>query len=91
MDLKGLWSAVKLGNPLRWPSTNIKRTSSAAEFLSSDYVNQTECLSLDIAIPIMSGFELQKELRLRGQQIPIVFITAQTDDAVRVERPNKEL
>jgi FixJ family two-component response regulator len=58
--------------------------SSAAEFLSSDYVHRTKCLILDIAMPNMSGLELQQELGLRGQKIPIVFITAQTDDAVRV-------
>jgi FixJ family two-component response regulator len=57
--------------------------SSAAEFLSSDYVNRTECLILDIAMPNMSGLELQRELQLRGQKIPIIFITAQTDGAVR--------
>ena len=57
--------------------------SSAAEFLSSDSVNQTECLILDIAMPNMSGFDLQRELQLRGQKIPIIFITAQTDGAVR--------
>jgi FixJ family two-component response regulator len=57
--------------------------SSAAEFLSSDYVNRTECLILDIAMPQMSGFDLQRELQLRGQKIPIIFITGQTDSAVR--------
>ena len=57
--------------------------SSAAEFLSSDYLNRTECLILDIAMPNMSGLELQRELQLRGQKIPIIFITAQTDGAVR--------
>src|SRR5215510_14940129 len=57
--------------------------SSAAEFLSSDYMNRTECLILDIAMPNMNGFELQRELKLRGQKIPVIFITAQTDGAVR--------
>ena len=57
--------------------------SSAAEFLSSDYLNRTECLILDIAMPNMSGLELQRELHLRGKKVPIIFITAQTDGAVR--------
>ena len=30
----------------------------------------------------MSGFELQQELKVRGQKFPIVFITAQKDEAV---------
>lgn len=57
--------------------------SSAEEFLPSDCVNQTECLILDIAMPGMTGLDLQKELRLRGQKIPVIFITAQTDKDVR--------
>src|SRR5216684_7947016 len=41
--------------------------SSAEEFLASEYVGQTNCLILDVAMPGMSGPELQRELKLRGQ------------------------
>ena len=44
--------------------------SSAEEFLSSDCVDQTRCLILDIAMPGKSGPELQQELKRRGQEIP---------------------
>jgi len=57
--------------------------SSAEDFLASDCVDQTRCLILDIAMPGMSGPELQRELKLRGQEIPIIFITASTDKTVR--------
>jgi FixJ family two-component response regulator len=57
--------------------------SSAEEFLASDCVDQTRCLILDIAMPGMSGPELQRELKLRRRQIPIVFITAQREETVR--------
>jgi FixJ family two-component response regulator len=57
--------------------------SSAEEFLASDYIGQTQCLILDIAMPGMSGPDLQRELRLRGQHTPIVFITAQRDESMR--------
>jgi FixJ family two-component response regulator len=57
--------------------------SSAEEFLASDYVGETRCLILDIAMPGMTGPELQRELALRRQEIPIVFITAYGDEAVR--------
>ena len=57
--------------------------SSPEEFLASDSVGQTKCLILDIAMPRMSGPELQQELKLRGQEIPIIFITASTDKSVR--------
>ena len=57
--------------------------SSAEEFLASDFVGQTSCLILDIAMPGMSGPDLQRELKLRRREIPIVFITAHTDETVR--------
>jgi len=57
--------------------------SSPEEFLASDCVGQTRCLILDIAMPGMTGPGLQQELKLRRQEIPIVFITAQRDEAVR--------
>jgi FixJ family two-component response regulator len=57
--------------------------SSAEEFLASSYVDQTRCLLLDVAMPGMSGPELQKELKLRHQEVPVVFITAHTDEAIR--------
>jgi FixJ family two-component response regulator len=34
-------------------------------------------------MPNMTGPDLQRELRRRGEHIPIVFITAQRDDTVR--------
>jgi len=61
----------------------VQAFSSAEEFLVSDYVGQTRCLILDIAMPGMSGPDLQRELTLRRQEIPIVFITAHGDETVR--------
>ena len=57
--------------------------SSGQEFLSSDYVDETRCLILDVAMPGMSGLDLQKELKRRGQAIPIIFITGQKDEETR--------
>ena len=57
--------------------------SSAEQFLASDGIAQTRCLILDVAMPGMSGPELQQELKVRGQRIPIIFITAQRDETVR--------
>jgi FixJ family two-component response regulator len=56
---------------------------SAEAFLASDIVSETNCLLLDVAMPGMSGPELQLELTRRRQEIPIVFITAQGDSTVR--------
>ena len=57
--------------------------SSPEEFLASDCVDQTKCLVLDIAMPGMSGPDLQQELKLHGREIPIIFITASMDRTIR--------
>ena len=61
----------------------VRTFSSPEEFLASDSVRQTKCLILDIAMPGMSGPDLQRELKLRGHGIPIIFITASTDKSIR--------
>ena len=57
--------------------------SSATAFLASDVVGDTGCLLLDVAMPGMSGPELQQELIRRRREIPIVFITAAGDESLR--------
>jgi FixJ family two-component response regulator len=61
----------------------VRTFSSAKEFLASDWVGQSSCLILDIAMPGMNGPGLQQELKRRLQEILIVFITAGRDEAVR--------
>jgi len=58
--------------------------ASAEAFLTSEVVGATNCLLLDVAMPGMSGPELQLELTRRQQAIPIVFITAHGDKTVRL-------
>ena len=58
--------------------------SSAEAFLASAAVSETRCLILDIAMPGMSGPDLQQELMRRRQEIPIVFITGTGDHTVRL-------
>jgi FixJ family two-component response regulator len=68
---------------LRELGYSVRAFASAEEFLRSDCVDETQCLILDIAMPGMTGPDLQQELTVRGQAIPIVFITAQADETVR--------
>jgi len=56
--------------------------ASAEAFLASEFVSETGCLLLDVAMPGMSGPDLQQELNRRRQKIPIVFITAYGDASV---------
>lgn len=56
---------------------------SAEKFLASEVIPLTKCLILDIAMPGMCGPDLQRELARRRIKIPIIFITAHQDEAVR--------
>ena len=56
--------------------------ASAEEFLASAAAAPW-CLILDVAMPGMTGPELQQELQRRGSDIQVIFITARADDCVR--------
>lgn len=56
--------------------------ASAADFLDSGRIEQLDCLILDVAMPGMSGPELQLELTRRGYQLPIIFITAHSIESL---------
>src|SRR5271163_2932375 len=57
--------------------------SSALEFLASDALDQSRCLLLDIAMPVMTGIELQAELKRQDKRVPIIFISGTQDEAIR--------
>src|ERR1700739_194935 len=60
------------------------RTFASAEtFLQSSSPRETRCLILDVQMPNMSGIELQDRLSELGFRIPIIFVTAYPDEAVR--------
>jgi FixJ family two-component response regulator len=57
--------------------------ASAESFLQSSSLQATRCLILDVQMPNMSGIELQERLSDLGFEIPIIFVTAYPDEAVR--------
>src|SRR5438128_1843583 len=58
--------------------------ASAEAFLSSDAVRDANCVLLDVAMPGMSGPDLQQELKRRRPEMPVVFITASGDRTIRL-------
>jgi len=62
--------------------------SSAESYLQSSWVSKTDCLIADIQMPNMNGLELQEHLAHRSADIPIIFITAYPDDALRARAMN---
>jgi FixJ family two-component response regulator len=59
--------------------------SSAEEFLISPDLSDAECVILDVSMPGMSGPELRRELKMLRPRLPVVFITAQRDERLRMQ------
>ena len=59
--------------------------ASAEDFLVSDMLDRTTCMIVDVHMPVMTGLELQCRLATSRCPIPIIFITAHDDPAVRVQ------
>jgi len=58
--------------------------ASAAEFLRSPQFDETCCVIADVQMPAMSGIELLSLLRKQGSGVPLIFITAFPEEAVRL-------
>ena len=57
---------------------------SAEDFLKSRQLLNTVCMILDVRMPSMGGFELQRRLAAGNYRIPIIFITSFDSDDVRI-------
>ena len=57
--------------------------ASADAYLQSDAANRTACLILDVRMPGLNGFELQRLLSDEGRAVPIIFITSYPNERVR--------
>ena len=78
-------ASVRVGteNLLNSLGYTVHTFASAEEFLRSAHFSDTSCVITDVQMPAMSGVELQALLLARGHHVPIIFITAFSDDAVR--------
>ena len=57
--------------------------ATAEEFLQSDELNDTSCLITDVQMPGLSGVELQSRLIAQGRRMPMIFVTASTEEKTR--------
>ncbi len=65
---------------LRTLGFQVEAFGSGEEFLRASQLGLVACVILDLAMPEMSGLEVQQQLAARGLEIPIVFVTAHRDD-----------
>jgi FixJ family two-component response regulator len=56
---------------------------SAADFLASPRLIETDCLIADVQMPTMTGLELHRQLIDAGYPIPTILVTAHSDDGIR--------
>lgn len=61
----------------------VRSFASAEDFLVAGRIDEARCLVTDIDMPGMSGCDLQRELRRRGENVPVVFISAHADGVLR--------
>jgi FixJ family two-component response regulator len=69
-----------LENLIRSAGFRAQGFSSAEAFLGSNKMQEAACLILDVRMPGMSGFDLQRQLAAVASHLPIIFISAHADD-----------
>jgi FixJ family two-component response regulator len=62
---------------------SVEAFPSAADFLASRLLLETDCLIADVHMPGMTGIELHRYLVDAGYPIPTILITAYPDEGVR--------
>ena len=68
---------------LRSTGLRVEVFASAEEFLASGRLSGTACLVLDMRMPGLSGLELQERLLASGSRVPVIFISAHSDEGMR--------
>jgi len=73
-----------MGRSLRSHGHEVHLFESGEEYLA--HTCSADCAIVDIGLPGVSGLEVEERLRRNGRQIPIVFITAHDELAIRAGR-----
>ena len=74
-----------LGRLFRSVGFDVDGFASAEEFLNSGDLQRSSCLILDLRMPGMGGLELQSRLVAGNCRIPVIFLTAHSDEQARAQ------
>jgi FixJ family two-component response regulator len=76
---------ASIGRLLRSLDLDALLFASISEFLEADPPKGPTCLVLDVRLPGRSGLDLQRQLTMANQEIPIIFITGHGDIPMSVQ------
>jgi FixJ family two-component response regulator len=57
--------------------------ATGADFLADPHMSQCSCLILNSRLPMMSGMDVMANFRARAPEVPIVFVTSQSDERIK--------
>ncbi len=72
-----------LGRLIRSEGLNSEAFASGEQFLAGLPDDAQGCVVMDIRMPGLTGHDVQERLRIRGQRIPVIALSAQDDDESR--------
>lgn len=61
---------------------------SAEDYLTAGNHEETGCIILDVRLPGMSGFELERRLTAEHNRLPIIFVSGHDEPGIRDEAAN---
>jgi FixJ family two-component response regulator len=63
----------------------VRAFASAEDLLTAGVEAEADCLLCDVRLPGMNGLELQKTLRLKGINIPVILVSGYADSDIVAE------
>jgi FixJ family two-component response regulator len=72
-----------LGRLIRAEGLSFESFASGEEFLAAITDDARGCLVMDIRMPGLTGYDVQKQLRNRGSNIRVIALSAQDDEDAR--------
>ena len=84
------WMRRSLERLLKSAGFRAESFPSAEDFLDASDHERIGCIILDITLPGMSGFELDRRLAEKHNRLPVVFVSAHDEPKVRNEAAQAE-
>ena len=90
------WPLIAIVDDDQWMRRSLQRLLKSAGYRSEAFISaehylaarnheETDCIILDIGLPGMNGFELERLLTAEHKRPPIVFVSARYEPEVRDE------